>query len=208
MSTPQLEFAPLLDWVEGRLSPEEAREMERLVATADARIHETITWLRRLLAARHAVRIADLPAPTHELLRDRFAAYVAGQRGPGVVQQIVATLSFDSLAQAVAAGTRTAGPGLLQPRQLIFSCTVADVALNVHRRPHDERIDLSGQVLTHGELTPAGWGVLLIGDRGPDSTRTDDLGEFSFEAVAPGEYMISLATTQLSITMPIVALVP
>lgn len=207
MSVPQLEFSPLLDWVEGRLSPQAAQDMELLLAGANEQTRETVAWLRNFVRARQAVTFADPPAATHQLLRERFAAYAAERREPGLLQRLVAALSFDSLLQpAAAVGMRTAGGASFQPRQMVFSCAVADIALNVHRRPHDDHIDVSGQIFPHGTVTPSGWGVLLIGDTGPDATHTDDLGEFAFEAVSPGDYTISLETRRLAITMPMVAL--
>lgn len=208
MPAPQLEFSPLLDWVEGRLSPRAARDVELLLVGADEEILATVAWLRSFAAARQSVTLEPPPSETRALLRERFAAYAAERRGPGLLQRLVAAITFDGGARpAAVAGARTAGGASVQPRQLIFSCAVADIALNVHRRPHDDHIDLSGQVFPHGSLTPAGWGVLLIGDSGPDATHTDDLGEFGFEAVQPGDYTLSLETTRLAITMPMVALV-
>jgi hypothetical protein len=207
MPEPQLEFSPLLDWVEGRLSPQAAQAVELLLAGADAETNATVTWLRNFVEARRAVTFAAPPVETHNRLREQFAAYAAERRSPGLLRRLVAALSFDSSAQPLAlAGARTVGGAPFQPRQLVFSCAVADIALNVHRRPHDDHVDVSGQVFPHGPLTPAGWGVLLIGDTGPDATHTDDLGEFGFEAIQPGDYTISLETTRLAITMPMVAL--
>jgi hypothetical protein len=205
MSVPQLEFSPLLDWVEGRLSPQATQDIELLLVGSHAATRETVAWLRAFTSARREVTLAAPPASTRDLLRKRFAGYAEARRQPGLLQRLVAALSFDG-AQQPAIGTRTVGSAPTAPRQLIFSCSAADIALNLHRRPHDDQIDLSGQVLPHGSLTPAGWGVLLIGAHGPDTTCTDDLGEFSFEAVAPGEYTISLETALLAITMPMIAL--
>lgn len=183
--------------------------MELLLGGADETTRDLVAWLRQFHTARQAVRIADPPAETHALLRAQFTAFAAARRAPGLRERIAAALTFDSFAQPAAAlGTRTAGSAGIQRRQLIFSCAVADIALNVHRRPYDEQIDLSGQIFPHGTVTPAGWGVLLIGDNGPDVTHTDDLGEFIFEEVSPGDYTISVETNRLTITMPMVPLVP
>ena len=207
MSMPQLEFSPLLDWVEGRLSPQAARDMELLLDGADEPTRDLVAWLRHFHTARQAVRIADPSAETHALLPAQFTAFAAARRAPSLRERIAAALTFDSFTQPAATlGTRTAAG--IQRRQLIFSCAVADIALNVHRRPHDEQIDLSGQIFPHGTATPAGWGVLLIGDNGPDVTHTDDLGEFVFEEVSPGDYTLSVETSRLTITMPMVPLVP
>jgi hypothetical protein len=179
--------------------------MELLLASANDETRATVAWLRAFSQAHQAVHFDAPPASTRQLLSERFAAYAAERREPGLFQRLVAALSFDSTLQP-ALGTRTAGGAHFQPRQMVFSCAVADIALNVHRRPHDEHIDVSGQIFPHGTVNPSGWGVLLIGDTGPDATHTDDLGEFAFEAVSPGDYTISLETRRLAITMPMVAL--
>lgn len=183
--------------------------MELLLDSANEPTPAVLVWLRRFHAARRAVRIAEPPPATRAALRARFAAYAAGRRQPGMLERAVAALSFDSLTQALAApGTRTAASTSQQHRQLVFSCAAADIALNVHRRPHDKQLDLNGQIFPHGAVAASGWGVLLIGVGGPDATRTDDYGEFSFEEVRPGDYTLTLEAHQIAITMPMVTLIP
>lgn len=207
MARPQLEFSPLLDWAEGRLSPQAAEDIELLLDGASATTWATVHWLQRFHKARQAVLLAAPPPETHDLLSARFAAYAATKRKPGLLQQLTAALSYDSRTQPeLAFGTRSSHEAG-GPRQMVFSCSVADIALNIHRRVADEQIDLSGQVLPHGTQPVAGWGVLLVGAHGPDVTQTDALGEFGFEAVFPGDYSLSLETPQLSIRMPLVSLV-
>ena len=41
-----LKLARLVDWVEGRLSEEEARAVERQVSEADRATREEVAWLR------------------------------------------------------------------------------------------------------------------------------------------------------------------
>jgi hypothetical protein len=152
--------------------------------------------------------LADPPPEVHARLRAQFATYAASRKA-GLREHVVAALGFDSLSRPVVAfGARAVGDASIQHRQLVFSCAVADIALNVHRRPHDEQIVLSGQIFPYGSIDPAGWGVLLIGDRGPDATRSDDLGEFAFQDVPPGDYTLTLETQDLAITMPVVSLAP
>jgi hypothetical protein len=183
--------------------------MELLLDGADETTLALVAWLRTFHTARQAVRIAEPPATTHTLLRAQFAAFVAGRGQPSLHERIVATLRFDSFTHPMAAlGTRTVSGASMQRRQLLFACAMADIALHIQRRPHDNQIDVNGQIFPHGTITPAGWGVLLIGDNGPDATQTDDLGEFTFEEVDPGDYTITVETNQLVITMPMVSLVP
>lgn len=207
MSEPRLEFSPLLDWAEGRLSPQASQEVALLLDQADEATRATAAWLRSFVLARRAVRLASPPAETRDLLRQHFASAVRARRGPKPLERLAAALRFDSAAQPYAAmGLRTAGGAVYQPRQLIFSCSVADIALNIHRRHHDEQVDLSGQIFPHGSLVPYGWGVVLIGEAGPDATNTDELGEFGFEALPPGDYTVSIETGKLAITIPMVSL--
>ncbi|NTU83206.1 MAG: hypothetical protein HGA45_28185 [Chloroflexales bacterium] len=207
MSVPQLEFSPLLDWVEGRLSPQAAQGIELLLAGAEESACETARWLRAFTSVRREITLAAPPASTRELLRQRFAAYAANRRASDLLKHVVATLRFDdAMRPTTPLGTRAADLPAAQPRQLIFSCAAADIALNIHRRPHDKQIDISGQIFPHGAIAPSGWGVLLIGVAGPDATLTDELGEFSFEEVAPGEYTINLEIGRLAISVPMVTL--
>ena len=136
-----LRFARLLDWVEGRLSEEEARAVERQVAQADSGMQ---------------------PAP----------------------------------------GLRTAGTPESQ-RQFVYSTDAADVTIDVRPRPQEELLDLDGQIFPINDTDPGGFDVrLLDGPSEVATTATNDLGEFTFEAVSPGVYEVLASSDRVEIRIP------
>src|SRR5262245_46039673 len=99
-------FSELLDWLEGKLPPDQA-VAERL-ETADEATQADLDWLRLFLQARQSVQFAAPPSRVRETLRERFAAYAEARKPPGLFQRLFATLTFDSRAQAATTGLRSA----------------------------------------------------------------------------------------------------
>jgi hypothetical protein len=194
-----LDFAQLTDWVEGRLSAEAAQAMAIHVAESDAATHATVAWLRAFAQVSTHVTLVAPPRETHNALAQRFADFARQRKEPGLIQRILATLTFDSGLQPMAVGLRSAA---IQPaqRQLLYSAEIADVTLNIHPRHQDQRLDLSGQVFAQGDLAIEGRVVhLMRGDTNLDIATTDELGEFVFEAVPPGSYALTLMIDQAHI---------
>ena len=200
-----VEFAKLLDWVEGRLSEQEAQTVERQVAAADNATRADIAWLRAFARISEDVVIASPPAQVRDALIDRFEAYAQRKRQPALLKRLVATLTFDSGMQP-APGLRTAGTPDSQ-RQFVYSTDAADVAIDVRSRPHDELLDLDGQIFPLSGADPGAFGVQLLG--GPPEVATaaaNDLGEFTFEAVPPGVYEVLAKSDRVQIRIPHVEL--
>lgn len=199
------EFARLLDWAEGRLSGEEAVAVEELLA-ADAEARATADWLRGFVRLGEDVVLASPPRELREALTERFEAYAEGRRGPGFFERLTASLSFEG-GLGPAFGVRSAGTR--ESRQLVYSSEAADVALNL--RPHvgEDTIDVDGQVLPLDDADPASFVVRLL-DGGTEvaATHTDELGEFSFEALAPGAHELVVGGERVEIRIPDVELRP
>jgi hypothetical protein len=194
-------FARLLDWVEGRLSEDEARALERQVAEADGATRAEVAWLRAFARVSEDVVIASPPPQVRGTLIDRFEAYAERKRQPGFLKRLVATLAFDSGMQP-AAGLRTAGAPEAQ-RQLIYSTDVADVALDVRVRPQEELLDLDGQIFPTNGADPGGFFVRLVGGfSGVGTATTNELGEFTFEALSPGVYEVIASGERVEISIP------
>ncbi len=205
MSRPdEINFEHLADWVEGRLSAEEARTVEERLESADAETRERVEWLRAFARASGLTTLAAPPREVRERLSRRFAAYAEGARESGLLRRMVATLSFESGIEP-AFGVRSAASGEAQT-QLVYSTEVADITLNVHPRP-DGRVDLDGQLFPAGDAEPGGFVVQLV-SRGSDVgiTTTDELGEFGFESVAAGEYDILVGNEEVEIQLSAVEL--
>jgi hypothetical protein len=198
---PPLDFARLLDWVEGRLSEQEAQLVVAQVDRADEATRATLAWVRAFHAARPTMLLEAPPAETRAALTARFAEYARQQRGPGMLRRLLATLAFDSTLQPTAAGVRV-GDMSAPLRQLVYSADVADIALTIQPRPRDQRLDLSGQLLPKQPLDTAAARVALERDGAEvDATAADDLGEFGFEALEPGSYALTLTSGGLAIAL-------
>lgn len=205
MSRPdEINFERLADWVEGRLSEEEARAMAQQVERADAQTRERAEWLRAFARASERTTLATPPREVRENLSRRFAAYAEGVREPGLLRRVVATLSFEGGIEP-AFGVRSARTGETQG-QLVYSTDVADVAMNFHRRPGG-KVDLDGQLFPAGDAEPGGFVVQLVsGGSDVGITTTDELGEFGFESIAAGEYDILVSNAELEIQLSSVRL--
>jgi len=200
-----VEFAKLLDWVEGRLSEEEARAVERQVAEADSATRAEVAWLRAFAQISEDVVIASPPPQVRDALTERFEVYAERKRQPGLLKRLVATLTFDGGMQP-AAGLRTAGAPEAQ-RQLVYSTDVADVALDVLVRPREELLDLDGQIFPTKGADPGGFFVRLVrGSSEVGTATTNDLGEFTFEALSPGVYEVLASGERVEISIPHVEL--
>jgi hypothetical protein len=192
-----MEFVALVDWVEGRLSEQETRIVEKQVA-ADSVTRANVAWLRAFALISEATVIASPPSEVRDTLVDRFEAYAEGNSQPSLLKRLVARLTFDSDLQP-ALGLRATGTPESQ-RQFIHSTEAADVAMNVRSRPHDGLLDLDGQIFPMDSTDPGAFGVqLLEGLSEVITTATNDLGEFSFEAVPHGVYEVVASSDRVEI---------
>jgi hypothetical protein len=196
----RITFSRLVDWVEGRLSEEEARAVEEQVAVADALTLADVVWLRRFFRATEASILESPPPEVRSALIARFRAHAEGRRAPGLLERVVATLTFDGgLRPAV--GARAAGTQGAR-RQLVYSAEALDVALNFLPRVRDKNFDLDGQVLPHDDVELESFSVQLLQNATEFGiTATDDLGAFAFESVPSGVYKLILSTDRVEVSI-------
>jgi hypothetical protein len=197
----EAEFGRLVDWVEGRLSVAEAQVLAAEVA-ADARLQAEVAWLRRFGQARAAVRLATPPVAVRAGLVAQFSDYVGTRRPAGLVQRLLALLTFDSGAQLGLAGVRSAATQG-QERQLIFSSEAAEVALNILPESGGQGMRLTGQVFpgegSEGEI----YSVQLLREAQEVAlTLSDELGEFGFEEVPAGSYELVVSGEMMEVGGP------
>ena len=189
----EIGFTRLVDWIEGRLSEEEARAVEERVSEADDATRENVAWLRAFARASDETTLASPPPEVRATLISSFRDHArsrtemrAEERRSGTFRRFIATLAFDSGLQAAVAETRTAAVRGAR-RQLVYATDVADVVLNLVPRERDDNLDVEGQILPDDDLAPDSVDVrLLRGATEVDKTNTDDLGEFSFRNLKPG----------------------
>jgi len=191
------EFARLVDWVEGRLSEEEARSVEKQVG-ADSATRADVAWLRAFNLISKDIVIASPPPEVRDALLESFRGYAERKRWTGSLKRFVAQLSFDSGPQS-APGLRAISTPESE-RDFVYCSEVADVAVSVRLRSHDGLWGLEGQIFPLDGTDPGAFGVqLLDGPSEAAATTTNDLGEFSFGAVAPGTYKVLASSDQVEI---------
>ena len=196
----RIAFSRLVDWVEGRLSDEEARAIEEQVAGADASTLADVAWLRRFVRATEASILESPPPEVRSALIARFRAHTEGRRTPGLLKRVVATLTFDGgLRPAV--GARAADTQGAR-RQLVFSAGDLDVALNFLPRARDKNFDLDGQVLPRDDVELGSFGVQLLQNETEFGiTVTDELGAFAFESIPSGVYEIIISADRVEVSI-------
>src|ERR671917_564382 len=196
----RIAFSQLVEWVEGRLPEKEARAVEEQVAVADAATLADVTWLRRFVKVTEGSILESPPPEVRSTLIARFRAHAEGRRTPGLLERVVATLTFDGgLRPAV--GVRSAGAQGAR-RQLVYSVDDLDVALNFLPRARDKKFDLNGQVLSHNDVERGSFIVqLLQSETELAITATDDLGGFAIESIPPGIYEIILSSERVEVSI-------
>jgi hypothetical protein len=195
VSRQRIDFETLADWAEGRLPEAEAAAVDRRLAEADEATRAEAEWLKTFSRASRDVVLEDPPAGQRAELARAFEDYAEGRRRSGPLRRLVATLSFGGGLQP-AAGVRSAGG----EGQLVYTTEAADVAINFRRRPGNGKLDVDGQVFPNDAEEPEAFGVqILSGTDEVGATATDELGEFAFEGVAPGEYQILLSSEEIEI---------
>jgi hypothetical protein len=74
-SRKRIAFSQLVDWVESRLSEEEARAVGEQVAVADGATLADVAWVRKFVRATEASILESLPPEVRSALIARFRAH-------------------------------------------------------------------------------------------------------------------------------------
>src|SRR5579884_353721 len=117
----------------------------------------------------------------------------------GKSRKIIAALVFDTYQEPALAGVRRVGA---PPRQLLFRAGDVDVDVKIEAMEANDRITLVGQVLSNGakffDNTPVkleSHGIVRY------RTRTNLVGEFSFDEVPKDTYHLSVDLPEGQITL-------
>ena len=195
-------FSELLDWLEGRLPPDKAQAVAERLQSADAATQADLDWLRLFLQARQSVQFASPPPSVRETLRRDFAAYAETREPPSPFRRWLATLTFDSRAQPITAGFRSAA-GEAQRRQLIYTTEAAEIALTIQSSLPDRNFIVTGQIFPMGDTLTHTFSIQLQRDAWEVAlAATDELGEFTFADVPAGEYDIVVSAGQYEVVIP------
>jgi hypothetical protein len=184
--------AQLADWLEGKLSPEETAELAQLVA-ANPDLQKQVAWLQEFLQISQATTLANPPDSVREAATAAFATYAKAKQPPGLLQTFFATLTADNWQRPALAGVRNISLRS-EPRQLIYSSPLADIALNAHMQTGSQQIDLDGQIFLLDNSDPADFIIQLL-QNGVERrlVLADALGKFSLTELSAGQYTLLLS---------------
>ena len=199
MSRHRISFQELIDWAEGRLSGSAAERVTANLAESDLGTRRTKEWIQAFLDASRQTVLEASPQAVRAEVRARFLQAALIQRQRPEWRLVVARPLFDSAARVATAGVRSGGL-VHQPRHLVYTTDVADVTVDVHRRPNDSHVDVLGQLFPNDSRPAQSFRVELSrGDTTLGAIDADELGEFSFANVHPGDYHMILSTGKLGI---------
>lgn len=191
-------FGRLVDLVDGRLPPREAREAET-AAAADSRRAAALEWLRHFRQVAADVVVATPPDAVRSELLERFeATRTLRPVAPGPPRRLRAVLTFEGLAGPALAGARGAAGTAHADLQLVFSAAPADVAIDLTALP-DDQVGVAGQVFPYDEEAAASTARVEHEGRAIVRARCDDLGEFDFGPLArrPLTVVVTLGVVEL-----------
>jgi hypothetical protein len=200
-------FEELADWVDGRLSAARSSDLESRLHDLDPALLDDLTWLEAFSKVRAEVAVGSAPERSRGILAERFRQYAALRATRPWSRLALGRLRFDSAAVPSVAGIRSFG-FIDCPRHLVYTTDVADVAVDVHRHSYDNRLDVMGQLFPSAGFLPGAFKVRL--SRGADSvgvSNTDELGEFLFPDIQPGDYHMILSTGNVGILVTPVSLI-
>jgi hypothetical protein len=189
----------ILDWMEGRLDPVRAAQVEEAVARPGSIAHEFAEWAREFHRLAGATPLIPPPPLVGQRLRRMYAAWAGRVR---TTARLVARLDVDSREPDALVAVR--GP-LLDPTtrvQLTFTCEAADVVLDVAPAGPDA-VTIRGQVMPR-RPTPSAFQATATGPSRTVSTIDgDDLGSFRLERVPVDTELLVLTNDELLIDVPL-----
>lgn len=202
-------FEQLLDWVEGRLTPEMAARVAQWVAQADAETQATVAWIRAMNRSR---QFGALATPSAAAKAKALAAFTQAQQAqrPSLLQRLVGALQPPQSPRL--AGTRT-GAVKAGHRRVSYVAADIEIVLEIESRRQDEQFDLTGQLFANDEAAWADMTAQLVRDSDGAviaEAHVDELGEFTFEAIATANTIctILLRTPEREIELPAIHLAP
>jgi len=195
-------FERLIDYVDNRLTGEEAARVATHLAAGCTACAENRDWYERLRAV---VTSDDSVAPPPWVLKRAVRVFDGQRRRPRIskrIGQAIASLVFDSFAKPALQGVRATE---MANRQLLYRAGAYSVDVQIAQSEHS-RADLIGQVLKEGESAfESVCGLKLeiaLGDKVIFSAVTDDMGEFKVSGIEHGVYELRIELDEGTITVP------
>ncbi len=195
------DFEHLLNWVEGRLSAAEAKELEGQLDMTDDSTRTLIEWLQEFQRLSQSYVLVSPPESLDEPLYNIFTRHSKTEPHAGFFQQMMATLTFDSYQHLTAAGVRTPAASKLE-RQFVYSTDLAEIAIDLQWDAQEKRVHVNGQLFP---LDGADETIYVVELQSNSKTvkmaPTDDLGKFAFPSLVPDTYDIIVSGEQNEIAI-------
>jgi hypothetical protein len=188
----------LMNYVEGNVSDVEKSTLETHV-TSCGDCAELKQELQILIYRLKEDASFEPPAELVQWGIDLFQPVMQPQGSGRGIRKFIASLVFDTYDQPMPAGVRRVGA---PPRQLLFRAGDVDVDVKIESMEANDRITLVGQVLSNNDKffdnTPVkleSHGIVRY------RTRTNVVGEFSFDEVPKDTYHLSVDLPEGQITL-------
>src|SRR5215468_5247472 len=188
----------LITYIDGRIAGAERTGVEQHLSNCD----ECSSLRRELQSLVSHLQQDSACEPPAELVQwgiELFQPVTQPAAPGGRVRKIIAPLVFDTFAEPAMAGLRRVGA---PPRQLLFRAGDVDVDVKIESMEANNRITLVGQVLSSAtkffDNTPVkleSHGIVRY------RTRTNVVGEFSFDEVPKDTYHLSVDLPEGQITL-------
>jgi hypothetical protein len=188
----------LIDYVEGQGLDVEKSTLEGHLASCKE-CEELKQEFQVLIARLREDASFEPPAELVQWGINLFQPIMKPQGAVGGLRRFIASLVFDTFDQPMLAGMRRVGA---PPRQLLFRAGDVDVDVKIESMEANDRITLVGQVLSNTakffDNTPVkleSHGIVRY------RTRTNLVGEFSFDEVPKDTYHLSVDLPEGQITL-------
>ncbi|PYS56018.1 MAG: hypothetical protein DMG13_01360 [Acidobacteria bacterium] len=187
----------LIDYMDGRASVDEMSTVESHLMNC-GECEELKQEFHSLMTRLQEDSSFEPPAELLQWGVNLFQPVIRPQTAGGL-RKIIASLVFDTYDQPLLAGVRGVGA---PPRQLLFRAGDVDVDVKIESMEANDRITLVGQVLSSAtkffDNTPVkleSHGIVRY------RTRTNVVGEFSFDEVPKDTYHLSVDLPEGQITL-------
>ena len=187
----------LIAYMDGQVSDVEKSTLETHLAGC-RECTELKQEFQSLMTQLHDDSSFEPPAELVQWGINLFQPVIQPETGGGL-RKIIASLVFDTYDEPILAGVRGVGA---PPRQLLFRAGDVDVDVKIESMEANDRITLVGQVLSSAtkffDNTPVkleSHGIVRY------RTRTNVVGEFSFDEVPKDTYHLSVDLPEGQITL-------
>jgi hypothetical protein len=182
-----------VDLVRGTIEPAAKVEIEQHLQTGCADCNQALAIWQSMHSSALKETAYTAPADLVRLVKQEFAIqYPKSQEK----ETLLAKLMFDSFAQPVPVGIRTAAAAANNARQVLYEANGITIDMRFEFQP-PQRLFVVGQLLDNKNTYPMPISLVLFNEHGAAvlETQTTEFGEFQFECDIRERLRLSLELT-------------